>query len=303
MNIGKNIYQGIIRIKKSSAEPNICDIDAENADKLKICSSFESQILLYSYSPKTSSDHFVFNPFEEYANDILLNQRTAYFEIPNQFNKLFGAILVLGIAIIFSIFKPVGFFSIEYLVSILWAYLIGKEVGDDIERILLEISKKWKIKFVDSYYSYELEKDTTMTNYYIFAKERRYGKAPLLPEKFDFNKQSNSQMLRMYFDAHNLSAIKNSSAHLFSIRFDPALVSDFEKSGFMLGAKLSFNKEFFGIKTSFELFQSIDRGSKGCLDKKGKWLENTIFYRHAYSFGRIKYYKDQGFLNNETIFG
>jgi hypothetical protein len=295
-------YNNIVKLKRNSIASNIYDIEIGNAERLKLYDSVECHIVLYPYNRNISSHSFTFNPFEEYAKDISSRQRSVYVQISSQFNKAFGFVLVALIAALFWIFKPIEFFSVEYLVSILWAYLIGKEIGDDVEKALINISKSCKLRFVDSYYAYELEKGTTLATYSNFAKQRRYGVASLLPTKFDFIEQSNSQTVRMYFDKGDLQALAGSSAHVLSMHVEPSLVSDFEKDGYMLSVKLSFNSRVLGVNRCFEIFQSLDKGSKGCLDEKGEWHEGSIFYRHTYVVGRIKYYSDKGLLSRETIF-
>jgi hypothetical protein len=80
-------------------------------------------------------------------------------------------------------------------------------------------------------------------------------------------------------------------------------VQEFEQEGFMFGVKLSFNKHFLGFVYHFELFQSLHKGSKGCLDKHGEWTEGGIFYRKTLTLGRLKLFMKSGLLHQETIIG
>ena len=88
---------------------------------------------------------------------------------------------------------------------------------------------------------------------------------------------------------------------MLSIRLDPKLVQEFENDGFMLGVKLSFNKRFLGITRGCEFFQSIDKDLKGCLDEKGTWANDTLFYRKTFILGRIKFFLGKGLIKDKSI--
>jgi len=240
-------------------------ISLANCPKSKEC-----HVVLYPYSRRVTSEAIAFYPFEEYVKDVLSHQRSAYTRIHSPFNEAFGLLLGLMIAVVFAVFKPQDLLSIESIVSVFAAYAIGKDLWDDIDRALVQVSKEWRICFQDNYYRYQAEKPTTLTFYSLLAKRRRYGKSSLLPEQIDFIKQSNSQTLRMCFNTKDLVSLAEPSAHVHSIHIDPPLSEEFEKSGFLFGIKLSFNKSFLGIMKCFELFQSIDKDSIGCLDEEGR---------------------------------
>ena len=112
----------------------------------------------------------------------------------------------------------------------------------------------------------------------------------LLPEKMDFIEQSNSQTVRLYYKKKSYKNKAGMVLHLFSIHINPEVLEEFEKNGHMFGVKLGFNKHMLGIKRSSEYFQSLDFHKKGCLDNKGNWCPDSVFYRSSLSFGRIKIY-------------
>jgi hypothetical protein len=294
-------YSDIIWLHKNEDIPNIYDVEMKQIEHLQRYDSIECHLVLYPYSRKVCSEHIKFYPFEEYVKDILTQQKSAYVKLCSQFNELFGLFLGLIITLIFMKFKPTEFFSVEAIVSVLGAYFVGKELWDDLENILINISKTWKIRYLENYYAYRLGKHTTLTNYSRFAKTQRYGKVPLLPEKIDFIEQSNSQTIRMYFDMNELQAFRDSSGHVLSIHIDPSVLQDFEQEGFMFGVKLSFNKHLFGIMKSLELFQSLHKQAKGCLDEKGEWIEGGIFYRKTLTYGRMKLFLKSGLIHHKTI--
>ncbi|KYK32608.1 MAG: hypothetical protein AYK19_15315 [Theionarchaea archaeon DG-70-1] len=289
-----------IRLQKNPEMPDTYDVELANINQLKGLTSLECHIVFYPYSRKIHGDNITFSPFEEYVKDILSHQRSAYTKITSEFHKVFGLLLGVFIALLFYVFKPEGLFSVESIISVLGAYLIGKEIWDDVEKMLVNISKKWRIQYREPYYLYQLEKHTTLTHYSYLAKKRRYGKAHLLPEKIDFIQQSNSQTVRMYFNLKDI-AFEGPSAHILSIHIDPDVLGELEKDGYLFSVKLSFNKKVLVFLKCFELFQSIDKSSKGCLTEKGEWIEKGVFYRETFEFRKIKWYKKAGVIPEKTI--
>ena len=85
------------------------------------------------------------------------------------------------------------------------------------------------------------------------------------------------------------------------MHLDPELVDDFEQEGFLLGVKLSLNKQFLGFTKRLELFQSLHRQSKGALDEHGLWVDDTVFYRKTLTCGRLKAFLKSGLLSDQTI--
>lgn len=301
MKLKKIPYDRIITICNSDEMPNIYDVEIGNVEKLCGFHSIECHIVLYPYSRKIDSDKMFFNPFEEYVKDILSSLRSAYVKSESQFGKLFGLIIGLFIAIVFAVFANSEVISIESAVSILGAYFIGKELWDDIERVLMNISRNCRIKYQESYYIYRLERHTTLTNYSYLAKKNRYGTEHFLPDKMDFIQQSNSQTVRMYFRTGGKRCPTGRAAHILSIHIAPDILDDFKNDGFMLGVKLSFNKGFLGIMNSVELFQSINANSIGCLDEHGNWFENALFCRKILRLGKLKYFRRKDLITGKTI--
>jgi len=301
MKFKESVYKNFVRVRRNSQIPEIYDIELENLDQLKAFSSIECHVVLYPYNRKVVTKHYEFTPFEEYVNDIVAHQKSAYSPIKNHFSNLFGLFIGILIAVIFLMFKPVELFSIESIVSVFGAYFVGKELWGDIEEFLIGISKNWRIRCVENYYYYRLEKHTTLSLYSRLAKKRRYGKEAVLPEKMDFIQKRNSQTLRMFFNEKELTSANEHSAHILSIHVNSKLREEFERDGFMLGVKVSFNKRFLGITHCREFFQSTDKNLKGCLDEKGQWTNDAVFYRNTFLLGRIKYFMNKGLLENKCI--
>jgi hypothetical protein len=293
-------------MRRNEEHSNIYDVEMRQLDELRQYDSVECHIVLYPYSRKLDSANISVHPYEEYVKDILSQHKSAYASAGSQFNKLFGIMLGLLITVIFFKLKPSDLFSVESIVSVFGAYFVGKEIWDDIERNLIEFSKSWRLRYQERYYSYRLEKRTTLTNYSWFAKKQRYGKTPLLPELMDFIEKSNSQTLRLLFNMNDIGSTGSwemmaSSGHLFSLHLDPEFVDELEKEGFLLGVKLSLNKQFLGFTKRLELFQSLHRDSKGALDEHGLWTDNALFYRKTLTFGRIKAFLKSGLLQDQNL--
>jgi len=285
----KTVYQDIVDIKRFN-KSNLYDVQLNKLSYIGKYSSFECHFVLYPYSRGIYSQHIEFYPFEEYVKDISTGQRSAYVKITSNFNEIFGLLLGAIIVLIGFLFLDVkSIFSIEAIGSILGAYFIGKELWDDIEKILIKLTRKRKTKYQENYYEYEKSGHSTLTNYSYFAKKNRYNKTSVLPDMVDFIPKSNSKTVRMFFKSKTLSPyIGESSIHLLSIHINSKMIEEFEKWGYLVGVKLSYNRRCFLWTNRFEQFQSINNGFKGCLDENGNWIENAIFYRKTSSLGKIR---------------
>jgi len=282
-------YQDILLLRKDLNSPHVYDVNLANLDEVKRFDSLECHLVLYPYSRKINSSHIFINPFEEYIKDIYSNQRSAYTRINPLSGHLFGFFLGVVILITFWIWKPSELASIESIVAVFGAYIIGKDIWKDLEEILEKLTKTWRLRYRKNSYLYQQEKASTLTNYTYFAKEQRYEMRSLLPEKIDFIELSNSQTVRMFFNLTVFAKRLEKRAHILSVHVDRELRDEFKTLGALFGAKVSFNRSLFGCTKSHEYFQSLNRGFKGCLDSKGQWRDGSLYYRISYSWGRLKY--------------
>ena len=300
-------FHDFIRLLKNPAIPNVYDVEINHVDYLKQFNSVECHIVVYPYSRKVGAQHIKFYPFEEYVKDILSHQKSAYAKITSQFDKFFGIFLGVVIAGIFALFNIKDLLSVQSVTSVIGAYFIGKELWGDVENLLINLTKSARVKYFDSYYSFRLEKHTTLTLYSIFAKKQRYGKTPLLPELIDFIEQSNSQTLRMFFNMDDVDARCDGESapvrHLFSVHIEPDALEAFEQEGFLFGVKLSLNRKRCGVARSLELFQSLHRGERGALDDFGVWTPEAVFYRQTVTVGNWKGFLRSGLLPQNAIVG
>lgn len=294
-------YKNIITFQKNSEFRNTYDLEMNNISKLKRFSSVECHVVIYPYSRSISSKNILVYPFQEYIHDILSRQRSAYEKIVSPMSNIFGLFLGFVITLAFFFLKREDLYSVESIVSVIGAYVIGKELWNDFENFMINLTKNWKIRYIENYYSFQLEKQTTLTHYSYLAKKERYGKSSIMPDKMDFIEQSNSHTIRMLFNSDVLKKIHGDSAHVLTIHIDKERHKEFERRGYMLGVKISFSRKYAGIVHSCEYFQSINGKVPGCLDEKCEWVPDGIFYRDTFLLGRFKYFRDTRLICNQDI--
>lgn len=293
--------ENAVSLLKNQSLPGLYDVELGNVQALKSFSTVELHAVLYPFDRRVNANHLTFLPFEEYVRDISSSQRSLYAPIDTVANSVFGLALGAVIAAVFGAFNPSDLVSIQSVVAVFGAYFIGKDLWDDVERALMGLTKKWRLRLVKDYYVYRLERDTTLANYSAYAKETRYGKALLLPGKMDFIQQSNSQTLRLCFQRRDLAEADAERAHLFSIHVDPLAAEAFEAGGYLLGVKLALSRRFLGVRHSHELFQSLRNLERGCLGPGGIWLDSTLFYRRTFSIGNLKLFAAEGYLKPRAM--
>ncbi|QQS29662.1 MAG: hypothetical protein IPM47_01540 [Sphingobacteriales bacterium] len=297
----ENLPDSLLTLRQNLQEPEIFEVDLNCLDLVKQhYDQLECHLVLYPYSRKIASKRYHFTPFEEYIQDIANRHRSAYRPISEKMNKTFGLILGGAIAIIFAGLKPDDLFSVESVVSVFGAYLLGKDLWTDIDHFLINTTKNSRLRYTDSYYYYELEKNTTLTQYSHFARQQRYGKQQLLPQKLDFIENSNSQTLRMLFETKEWKKSIDPSAHILTLRFSSKILSHLHEEGFMLGVKWSFNRRHQLICQHFEVFQSLHKQTPGCINEQGEWKDNAFFYRKTFTIGRLKYFASAGMIDRAT---
>lgn len=289
-----------IHIFRNTQYPNIIDIEMENIDLLRKYDAIECHIVAYPYHREVSADDIEIHPFEEYVEDILVNHKSAYEAITQGGAKRFGFLLGMITTLVAFLFRKEGFLSAEVIASIIGAYIAGKELWADVESYLIRFSKDRKLRYFEGYYTYTLEKNTTLTQYSAFAKQQRYKKDNLLASQMDFIEQSNSKTVRLYYEKESLAKTQ-ASAHITSIHLNPDIIEKWESGGYLIGVKLSLNQKKWGIWYNHELFQSLTINGIGCLDTQSKWHENAISFRKVSIWGKWKYFKQSGVRPNQQL--
>lgn len=295
-------FQNIIKIKREKIDKHLFDVQLSRLDEIKKFHSLECSIFVYPFSRKINAANVAFNPFEEYVKDILSDQQTAYNKIFNHINNIFGLSIGLLIIGIFYIFKPEELFSVEAIVSVFGSYMLGKELWNDIESLIIRITRKLPIRLEEEKYAYRLERRSMLARYTFLAKKERYGISTYLPEKMHFIAQSNSQTVRMFFKTKDLQDFNSKKAHILTMRIDPELLNEFNDKGFMLTVRLNFNRKILWWIHHTELYQTVYTNNRGCLDERGNWHAKGIFYKQFTTTGRIRHYLAKEVMKNEELF-
>ncbi|HRI26626.1 MAG TPA: hypothetical protein PK239_11500 [Chitinophagales bacterium] len=299
-----NLPAGLVSFKQNEHAPQFFDVELHHLPIIRQhYHNLECHLVLYPYHRKIVADRYRFYPYEEYVRDLAANHRSVYRPISQKNNKTFGLIFGLLIALVFARFKPDDLFSVESVVSVFGAYLLGKDLWTDMEQFLVRITHNLRLRYTDAYYYYQLERNTTLSQYSFFARRQRYNKQHLLPDKLDFIENSNSQTVRMLFNLQNLpqQTAGEEAAQVLSVKFSEKVLPMLYAEGFMLGVKLSFNRRRGAFDEHFEVFQSLHKLQAGCINEQGEWINNAIFYRQTYSLGRLKYFKLSGVAQHEPL--
>lgn len=291
----------MIAIRRNPDLPGVYDIQFQHLGRVRSYDLLECHIVLYPYSRQLNSGKIVLMPYEEYARDILAQQRSAYKQIGETAKNLFGVFLGLLLVLIFALIRPVELYSLASIVSIIGAYAIGKELWDDLENWMVNTTASTRIRFQPRYYNYQLEKNTTISKYFNLARTSRYGHPMLLPHRMDFIQQSNSQTVRMLFRVADLPTEGEGPVHVLSIHLPPALVKEFEEKGYLFGVKWGLINRIGLLLRSREIFQSMHGHSLGSLDTHNKWQEGKALLRETFSLGRIKFYWKNKVLEEVTL--
>lgn len=279
----------LIRLRQNPDLPNIYDVELANIPALRAYDSVEVHVVLYPFSRHITADAYRLNPFEEYAEDISTRRRSLYTRVPRPASSLFGILLGIFIICVFLLVKPSEVASLQSIVAILGAYFIGKDLWRDLEALFVNLSKNWRVRYQSDYYAYQVEKNTTLTNYSALAREQRYGKASLLPERMEFISNSNSKTARLKFARADLRVFQHDVAHILAMRFDPSVAEELENAGYMFSVKISLNRRVFLLRRAQEFFQSLNASQRGCLNFHNEWLPDAALARDAYFLGNLRF--------------
>lgn len=279
----------LIRLRQNAEFANIYDVELANVPALRAYAAVEVHIVLYPFSRQITADTYRLNPFEEYANDISTRRRSLYTRVPRPAGSLFGIFLGAVIILVFLAVNPSEVSSLQSFIAILGAYFIGKDLWNDLEALLVNLSKNWRVRYQTDYYACQIEKNTTLTNYSALAREQRYGKASLLPERMEFISNANSKTARLKFSRADLNGFQQNSAHILAMRFDAPVAAELEHAGFMFSVKISLNRRVLFMRQAREFFQSFNAGQRGCLNFHNVWEPDAALARDAYFAGNLRY--------------
>lgn len=281
--------ENILTIAPES-DNNTVKVSINKLKGLSKFSSLELTLFLYLLDDTLDADSFKLLPYEEYIRDVEAGKRSSYQKIGVNSGKWLGIALGIIILAVFAIVKPEDIVSIESLVSILAVYTIGKELWTDIDSFLGRITKRLPVKWVDPSFYYERESFGTIQRFWTFSREKRVRGKTTLASKLDFVNHSNSKTVELGFGKNLLQSSKESQ--ILNISFKNKSKSKLQKMGYVIGTKVSLNRNLLGISLRKEHFQLFDSSENevGTISLNQKFLPNTCFIRDTVTLGRLKLY-------------
>jgi len=261
--------------------------------------ALECTFFVYPYSQDMDNTSFSILPYEEYVRDIDAGRRSTFVKISPFGEKLFGILLGLLIAAVFWRIKPEELYSLQSLVAILGAYTLGKEMWNDIDNFLINMTKKWGFRWRDAQYFYSKEDFGTVQRFWRMARERRNNKPFVLPLFLDFMTHNNAKTAELYFEKATLQRNEIGSKVQFgSISYKPQFESEIKSKGAMTGFKISLRQSVVVGDVTYEIFQALDKKELGAVDKSGNWQPKTILYRKVWNLGRLRWYLTKEILQD-----
>lgn len=254
-------------------------------------------MFIYPYSRRVNANNFRIMPYEEYINDLASGRRTAYRLISRIEANSFGLILGVLIFLVFFHWKPVDLFSVQSVVSIGAAYVLGKEMWVDIDSWLINFTAGWRMKWKQWEYFYEQEVQGTIEEMWLRAREKRYETKFLIAEKMDFVGQSNSKLIEVGLP---VSTGEKDRYHVLTLDFNQNCYPDVVRKGFMLGVKLGLEKNYGGLIVKREFFQGQDNGEVGAM-VGGKWRKGACLVRTTLELYRLKIYLFEKMIEEKIV--
>lgn len=280
----------LLLVVPSKDLPNVWDVTLQGLHLFDGFEQLEVHVVVYPYARNIRADDYGLYPYAEYAKDLSDNRKSAYKDISKKSGKQFGLLLGVFISLVFLVLKPTDLQSVESIVSVLGAYFIGKDIWGDLRTILVNWTKGWRFRFVEPYYSYQLEKHTTLQQYSSLARKKRYRTSHIAPMWMDYIELSHSHTVRLCFDEAELRLFDGEPNHLMSLRMKSRKLELMKEKGYLLGLKVSANKRVGLVWSCTEVFQSFDSGQLGCLDEAQVWHNDAVYCRKTSRLGSFKYF-------------
>jgi hypothetical protein len=285
------LVQNSIFIKYDNQEKNTWYMELQGSPALNRYTKLEFHTVFYPYNREIDASNLQFRPFQDYIVDILDGQKSLYYQSKSGFDKFFGLILGLGLAGIFYLIKTDDLISIQSITSVIGFYFVGKELWKEIDNFLINITSGWLLRYVPKEYAYSRENHSTLNDYLVLARRKRFGIPFPLPDKLDIIKQSSGQSIKLFYQLSGFPSLKQDQlARVLNMEVNPDLHKVLDKNDYLLACKYVLTKTFFGINFNQEFFQSRDKKQIGCIGEDGKWYAQSIFVRKTISIGRVKLY-------------
>lgn len=285
----------LIKIESSNQE-NKLKVFLNRVDEIKKFNSVELTTFLYPYNSRLDSNSFRILPFEEYIEDLRTGKRSNYKQIDDFADKFFGIFLALIIVMFFALFKPSDLFSVQSVISIFAAYTVGKELWTDLDNLLINTTRYFRISWKEKKYFYSRVDFGTIQKFWEFARNVRYKNKTLLPSQIDFMKHSNSKTIEMLFKKKDLKNIDSKTIQILSYELNNSDFGLFQKDSFMVAFKLVLNTNFIFCNFSKEYFFAESTSKFGIIEGNN-FVEGKVFCRSIINFSRIKIYLTKKSVN------
>lgn len=294
-------FRPFFQIVQNPKIPHIFEAELLEMDVLKKYEQVEVHYVVFPFSRKISADDLDVQPFQEYVKDIQAQQKSVYAPMQDSKGKRFGLILVFLLLLFVAFWHPEMLTTSDTFVGAIGAYIAGKELWADLANLLVKVTTPLSVKYQTSYFSYQLERFSTLTQYFNLANAHRYEKQAVWPSFFDYIETSNSKTVRLRFVPGDLGGT-GTNAHVFSVQVLPELLDEFLGKSSLQGLKVSLSNRRFFIWKNREYFQSILNGKNGCLDGNQVWQPGAVFHRTTWRIGNWKYFQKNRTISNQILF-
>lgn len=278
----------MILIKKQSS--NSIDFYFES-----IPNSSQVKITFFAYPLKEDlhSDSFRIIPYDEYVEDISLGKKSAYKKIVFPGKNIFALIVVIFITLLIFILNRASLTSIEAIASIFASYIVAKELWEDVDTFLQNVTDRFFISWRPDEFIYRKEDLGAIQDLMQYARNLRHKGGIILPVKFDYSKQSNSKNVELLY-----KDLTNDRFLMFKLIFEKPvnLTRDL-----VLGFRISTSRKLFFINFNKEQFQMVENNKIGSVDREKKYIKGSYIERITINIGRMKLYLRSRIKEGEVI--
>lgn len=284
-----------IALKPDKSDPTSFDLLLEHKAKSSN-KDIHLTAFVYPFNKDISSDDYQIVPFEEYSDDVSKGKKSSYKPVPQFRGELFGLFLGALIALIFALINARELFTVESTVSIIGTYLVGKELWNDLDNFLSNLTANWRVKWYDEDYPLQRENFGTIQKFYDTAREERYQQLTIYPRMLDFTTHSNSKTIDAYYPKADLSNKATGNPRICSIKFNTKKL----KYNFMLGIKIRLTTKILFLNINDEYFQASKGKEIGTLDSGGTW-KKALLHKRTVNIDRLKIYMTERLIKGTNI--
>lgn len=272
-------------IKRNKTDQTVLDLylDIDSCNKL---SELKVKFLFYPFSREMKAEDYYIFPYEEYVNDINKGKRSSYSNQTSKQGMLFGLVLGILICFIVYLYKPSDLLSVESIVSIIGAFLLGKELWPDINDFLSNLTHKLPVSWRNYFYPYKRQKQDSLNKYSVLARENRYQDTSIYPDYFDYIEHSNSKRVDLYFK--DLTCFhEEDKVRIASMHFPHETVDQITSSNYMSAVRFIKIKKFLFFRTETHYFQGMKNGKIGEITNNEKWQNGLISEQRYLCLGKF----------------